>query len=621
MTRPRPFHPLLHGMLVAALLFSTSTPALLAQEDIYLPLITNGQQGQSSLSTNRLFRTHVSANTPAQWRDLAALDVVILEREADSALLLVDDEQLATLARLRYNPEATNALATLAAAQPDVRAALAALLTQAATLEQPLKAADPARSAEVATARQTLRAAMQALDTQQRGVLSQAATVDSDNDGLTDDQEGWWCTDATKPDSDFDGTKDGAEVAALNAWMNNQRAAYPSSGKPFQGWPHQKTNCFDDDQDSVPDLAESLHIGLNPSRESTDRDKFDDGQELFGQTYCTGQGGFCSYGPLPRNEDWGVIFAEMPSWVKAPGNHPLVAAFPIPEIDVTLNQITVERITTITTAKGEMRQQSKTYSTAKTEGTSTSEANTETWEEWQEVSQTRETAQASSSNNIGVALKLLAVANLTTNNSFTLNNNKHESGSLISKFGEAAASRFGERTTDFVIDEACAEIQCRKYIGSAIRAGVRTAIGSVDTVQTALNSNSCPKDILGKVKCSYEALKTNLVDNYNQRVTAFTTEEQQNHGLTDGQIANIGGGNIDANQVYGISFPPPSYLPAAFTPTTTETKGSSQGGAHTVTHARYEEHTVTNGEAFTTGEDWSTATAVNAAYAAEMTFP
>lgn len=60
----------------------------------------------------------------------------------------------------------------------------------------------------------------------------------------------------------------------------------------------------------MPDLAESLELGLNPGRESTNRDKFDDGQELFGQTYCTGQGGFCSYGPLPRNEDWGVIFAD-----------------------------------------------------------------------------------------------------------------------------------------------------------------------------------------------------------------------------------------------------------------------------------------------------------------------
>jgi hypothetical protein len=55
---------------------------------------------------------------------------------------------------------------------------------------------------------------------------------------------------------------------------------------------------------------------------------------LFGQTYCTGQGGFCSYGPLPRNEDWGIIFAEMPSWVEAPDNHPLVGAFPTVEIEI-----------------------------------------------------------------------------------------------------------------------------------------------------------------------------------------------------------------------------------------------------------------------------------------------
>ena len=156
----------------------------------------------------------------------------------------------------------------------------------------------------------------------------------------------------------------------------------PSTGKPFQGWPPQKTGCFDDDQDSVPDLAEIVELGLNANRESTDRDKFDDGQELFGHTYCTGQGGFCSYGPLPRNEDWGIIFAEMPSWVKAPGNHPLVAAYPVPEVDVVESSLQLETVTTITTEiRSDDQGTEKSYSTAKTEGTSTSIANTETWNE------------------------------------------------------------------------------------------------------------------------------------------------------------------------------------------------------------------------------------------------
>ena len=38
----------------------------------------------------------------------------------------------------------------------------------------------------------------------------------------------------------------------------------------------------------------------------------------------------------------------MPSWVNAPGNHPLVAAFPVPEIDVVESSLKVKLVTTLT---------------------------------------------------------------------------------------------------------------------------------------------------------------------------------------------------------------------------------------------------------------------------------
>lgn len=233
--------------------------------------------------------------------------------------------------------------------------------------------------------------------------------MDSDNDGLTDDQEAWWCTDPAKADSDFDGTKDGAEVTALKAWLNNETAQYPSTGRPFFGWPVSPTSqtCTDGDQDAVPDLAEVLELGLEAGQESTDRDKFDDGQELFGTTYCTGQGGFCSYGPLPRNEDWGVIFAEMPSWIKAPGNHPLVAAFPVPEVNVVASSLKVETVTVVTTDHVISEGTEKSYSTAKTEGTSSSVADTETWNEWQEI------AVTTPANNLHTAVNVSSVKNLS----------------------------------------------------------------------------------------------------------------------------------------------------------------------------------------------------------------
>ena len=233
-----------------------------------------------------------------------------------------------------------------------------------------------------------LRAALATLSTAQRAFLGAAVSSDSDGDGLNDTLEGYWCTDPTKADSDLDGTNDGDEVAALKAWMNNERVGPPSTGKPFLNWPAQKANCPDDDQDSVPDFAETFELGLNPNLESTDHDKFDDGQELFGNTYCPGSGGFCGYGSLPRNDDWGVIFSQMPSWVKAPGNHPLIAAYPVPHIDVVESSLHVQTVTTINVGHTIASGTETSYSTAQTKGTSTSITDGITWSDWQEIAHT-----------------------------------------------------------------------------------------------------------------------------------------------------------------------------------------------------------------------------------------
>jgi len=120
--------------------------------------------------------------------------------------------------------------------------------------------------------------------------------------------------------------------------------------------------------------------------ESTDRDKFDDGQEVFGVTYCPGGDLSCGYGDLPRSSDSGYVGSTLPAWVKAPGNHPLVAAFPIPEIDVVPSSFHVQVVTTVTTDHVITSGTEESYSTSTTEGTSTSVADTVTWNEWQEVS-------------------------------------------------------------------------------------------------------------------------------------------------------------------------------------------------------------------------------------------
>ena len=141
--------------------------------------------------------------------------------------------------------------------------------------------------------------------------------------------------------SDNDLIQDGQEITQL---LSGNR----TNGKPFLGWPPSIPGCYDDDQDLIPDQAETNVIGLSGNRESTDLDKYDDGQEFFGSTYCPGGPGSCGYGALPRTEDL-YLGSNMPSFVKAPANSPFVAAFPDPVVTIVDGSLSVEAVTTITT--------------------------------------------------------------------------------------------------------------------------------------------------------------------------------------------------------------------------------------------------------------------------------
>ena len=382
-------------LVVLNLVLNSVAPALLAQDGtpLFLPWVTNGIAPASATTTEGLLlRTRISVHTPAQWRDLDRLGAVTLAKGDDWAQLLVDDQQLATLARWRYSPEVTDTLTTLAGANPALAAGFATLLQREAVLSAQLAQAS---AVDAAAQRAELHTLMQAVSAQQIEALAQAASVDTDGDGLTDDQEGWWCTDPAKADTDFDGRSDGTEINAVKAWMNNERVA-PPGGTPWTDWPFGST-CPDKDFDSVPNLAETRELGLNADLESTDRDQFDDGQELFGTTKCPGSATACGYGSLPPANTAGIVlFPEMPGWVRAPGNHPLAAGLPLIKIDVDNANLKITTVTEVTTDRVITSGTEKSYSTAKTEGTSTSVANTTTWEEWQEISLTTPELQASS---------------------------------------------------------------------------------------------------------------------------------------------------------------------------------------------------------------------------------
>lgn len=92
------------SILIAAL---TPPPAATAQDTRDQPLLKPGL----------LFRTTVTISTAADHTRIAKLSLAILDADVTTADLLVDGKQLAALARLRFQPRATERLDRLASAQ------------------------------------------------------------------------------------------------------------------------------------------------------------------------------------------------------------------------------------------------------------------------------------------------------------------------------------------------------------------------------------------------------------------------------------------------------------------------------------------------------------------------
>jgi PKD repeat protein len=613
-------------LVIVSLSLSPAAPIAQAQEGgaTYLPLIASARQPLNP-STSLLFRTQVTVKTSAQWRDLARLGVTILQQGDDWALLLVDDDQLESLAAWRFNPDRTADLGGLAAANGLSDASLDALLAQAAAVQQLVAAETNVDAASLDAARADLRAAMHSLPAAVQARLVAADESDRDHDGLTDTQEAWWCTNADNYDSDSDGTSDGAEVAKLKAWMSHQLALPPiDTAQPFNGWPFDNISCIDNDRDSVPNLAERWELGLNMNIESTDRDRYDDGQEVYGTTYCPGSGNACGYGQLPSaNHDGILLFPQLPSWVTAPGNHPLAAAFPKVEIEVIPDVMTgktfqMRLATVLTTDERHEEGETKSYSTTKTEGTSTSNAETETWEDWQEVSRTdaasvqvasvegtsNSTVNIIESTNINTTNVMQNLTQMTVNLSKTAKSIPHVY--LAGKATEAA---------DFALGEVCAEIHCKRYAGAAIRTAIRAPVAAWDQYQKNVKSNQCEQGLLGTLKCAWSATASAVKMTWEQKLDEATKAEQEAHGQVAGTDYTAGSGMLDSQKIYPISYPMPSFVP-----TVTNTSGSSRGGARTTTHTQYEEHSVTEGNTKQFGRSWGTATAENTVHTADLWF-
>ena len=528
------------------------------------------QSGAAALANKkRMYRTTVRIRGDADLARLKQLKIKILTSDADSAVVLLTRTKLKKLAKLSFMPRDTE------------------LVTR-------LKANNGAQIPESATVNELLL----------------ATAVDTDSDGLNDNEEAYWCTNPNVADSDNDRVPDGVEVDGLRDWILHNTATRPASGKPFAGWPPNHNGCYDSDYDSVPDAVEVFVFGLNPNRESTARDKFDDGQKLFGLTNCPGSGGGCGYGALPRLVDWGVIFAEMPSWVKPPYDSPFVAAFPDPDVQVVAGSFVVTAKTTITTDRTVSEGEAKTYGTSETRGTSTSVADTVTWNQWSEISTTKPIQSTRTLSQEKFFVRTVS----SNNNQVKLQATRTLFAGIVAVGGCAV----GAAAATTVVLAVAGGVVCAAALGGAAVEVAQLVDDMSNVAKDQADKKSAPKCTGTPAESSQISCNKSSHIPTGDETTKISKDEDNSQNRTAGGSGTIYYSNnqskVQAQPLYSASFS------LTQLPTRTETNGSSIGGAQTTTHTEYQEHTISESSTKQFGQSWSNATALDTAHAADLTF-
>jgi hypothetical protein len=563
-------------------------------------------------ASSGLYRTRVTIDQPYDLTRLQDLGIKILEQESSWTSVLVSDAQLEDLARLGFEPQASNELMLLVSASADVSPWLASSLS--AQLDQAIAFTNSVESSQINGSDvddSTIIDIIEGFSIEQLAGIQALPGVDNDADGLTDTQESWWCTDPNNGDSDSDGRSDYAEIQAIKDWMANRRAVAPGE-TPWATWPFNTTTCPDKDYDSIPNLAERWELGLNMDLESTDRDKFDDGQEVFGVTYCPGGDYSCGYGDLPRSSDAGYVGQTMPSWVKAPGNHPYAAAFPLPDVSIDESSFHVQTVTVVTTDHVISSGTETTYSTTETSGTSTSNTDTLTWNNWEENSTTQYNYQPGSIFYSGG--QELDQPTMT---------NKKPSRSRQTSVVKQISSGFsiGEQVLDFASLPLKAWELGTQYgegINKAIYVGTRMIddVRSGEKIQMPVNYFEEYDEMYGESQTCSSYCGQGLTNVDPSAGMSYQDYENQNYvNARSGRSTFIDGQDVYSQRYFPISYPAPK-----IESTSTNSNGHSWGESQSTTNTEYEEHAVTNGEAFSSEESWGSATAEDSAHAADFWF-
>lgn len=579
-----------------------------------------------------LFRVTVNIQQAYDLVRIKEMGVTILEETDEEATLLVSSGQLETLAKLGYRPQTVDDLISLVSASaesyPWLALGLRSSLEQAAVLYQDSYDSSVKQVAEVEN---ELLEILSGLSMEQLNGIMYLPGVDSDADGLTDTQESWWCTDPMNPDSDGDGKLDGIEITAIKDWMANKSAQSPGE-TPWASWPFNSETCPDKDFDSIPNLVEKYELGLNMDLESTDRDRYDDGQEVFGVTYCPGSGNSCGYGILPAsNHDGILLFPQMPSWVTFPGHHPTVAAYPKLDFnlveDSTGNTFKVQAATTITTEKVTLEGETKLYSTTKLDGTNTQNDETTSIENFEEYSETTKLDKAEAEEYLDSEIMTTNISNRIQSTSIRTNQTNNTYLSIVNneapKKVNPKNNYLQDKSTsilDFGFNAIDKELGIKKRLNSALgatAATLRDAFVGRDSWDKALKKNKCQPDgvTLSEMACRAKSLGTMWKNNYDDRLDAATLEEQEEKNRASGDSIIADGDELGFSRVFPIMYPVPS-----FTPTKTQTTGTINGRSQTTSHGKYQEHSVTEGSEKQFSTSWAEATAVNTVHAADLWF-
>jgi hypothetical protein len=527
----------------------------------------------SSAGEGTLFRARIQLLQPNDLKRLHEWKINVLTENDGYAFVQVEQAELEKLARLGFRPDEIDSLEYLASVHNAMNKA------------KSLSANDLARSSST---------------------LLSLSSVDLDEDGLTDTEEAWWCTNPLDNNSDSpmppssSNPSDGEEV-------NDILRGVKAYGPPFALWPqftplNPNGNCPDGDFDAVPDYAEEFMIGTSNLRESSDLDKFDDGQELFGVTYCPGTNGPCGYGILPRAEDAAFVSAILPAWVKEPGNSPFVSAFPDPEVEVVPSSISMNRVTVITTSEGTMQGTEKTYGTSSTKGTSTSVANTESWNEWQAVYNTKQATNTTA-----------LVQPIILNSSLDSLDRKYEEKMRLAKI---------ENTANFLACPLSGPGGCANSLITLITTPFKIAsekMGEMDQITDQLMEET--KSIKACTKIENRDLRqlclaqfgiilesTNSIADYNEN-------SQDSGGLSGTSFGIQPNQNLLLEQSVRVNYPLFSIPPLE-----TEGHGTEKGWSQTTTKTEYEEQAISQSSTDQYTHSWSTAIAVDSSHAADLRF-